>query len=159
MSEKNDLDILIPDNEIKLASGETIVIKPFSFAKLPKVVALINSIGVGIFTLMEAGKGVTVTNDDKAVSVEADNEGAEILEIDDLVISKANDFITAHFEEIVEILTIYCRRPKEFFLDENNGPDVEEVCQIILLIVGRHLSFFTKTLAPLMANISNKTTK
>lgn len=45
MSEKNDLDILIPDNEIKLANGETIVIKPFSFAKLPKVVALINSIG------------------------------------------------------------------------------------------------------------------
>lgn len=152
MSEKNDLDILIPDNEIKLASGETIVIKPFSFAKLPKVVALINSIGVGVFTLLEAQNGIQV-----GVVEQADETAT--LEIDDLVVNKVNDFIEAHFEEIVEVLAIYCRRPKEFFLDEEKGPDIEEASQIILTIIARHLDFFTKTLRPIVSGIRSKVVK
>lgn len=146
MAEKSELDILIPDSEITLASGEKIVIRPFSFAKLPKVVSLINSIGVGIFTLMEASKDVTLGD----VNQEA---GTVPLEVDDLAINKVNEFIESYFEEIVEVLTIYCRRPKEFFLDEDQGPDIEEVCQIILLIVERHLNFFMKTLRPILAQV------
>lgn len=152
MSEKNDLEILIPDSEIKLASGETIVIKPFSFAKLPKVVALINSIGVGVFTLLEAQNGIQV-----GVGEQAD--GTATLEIDDLVVNKVNDFIEAHFEEVVDILAIYCRRPREFFLDEEKGPDIEEACQIICTIIARHLDFFTKTLQPIVAGIRSKVVK
>ena len=152
MSEKNDLEILIPDSEIKLASGETIVIKPFSFAKLPKVVALINSIGVGVFTLLEAQNGIQVGAGEQA-------DGTATLEIDDLVVNKVNDFIEAHFEEVVEVLTIYCRRPKEFFLDEDKGPDIEEASQIILTIIARHLDFFTKTLRPIVAGIRSKVVK
>ncbi|WP_434132763.1 hypothetical protein KIAC18_000295 [Sporomusa sphaeroides] len=152
MSEKNDLDILIPDNEIKLANGETIVIKPFSFAKLPKVVALINSIGVGIFALLEAGNGIQVEAGEQA-------DGTATLEIDDLVVNKVNDFVETHFEEVVEVLAIYCRRPKEFFLDEDKGPDIEEACQIICTIIARHLDFFTKTLQPILAGIRSKAEK
>ncbi|HML33855.1 hypothetical protein [Sporomusa sphaeroides] len=152
MSEKNDLEILIPDSEIKLASGETIVIKPFSFAKLPKVVALINSIGVGIFALLEAGNGIQVEAGEQA-------DGTATLEIDDLVVNKVNDFVETHFEEVVEVLAIYCRRPKEFFLDEDKGPDIEEACQIICTIIARHLDFFTKTLRPIVAGIRSKVVK
>ncbi|MCM0759947.1 hypothetical protein M7775_15420 [Sporomusa sphaeroides DSM 2875] len=152
MSEKNDLEILIPDSEIKLASGETIVIKPFSFAKLPKVVALINSIGVGIFALLEAGNGIQVEAGEQA-------DGTATLEIDDLVVNKVNDFVETHFEEVVEVLAIYCRRPKEFFLDEDKGPDIEEACQIICTIIARHLDFFTKTLRPIVAGIRSKAEK
>jgi hypothetical protein len=144
-----ELEILIPDCDITLASGEVVVIKPFSFAKLPKVVALINSIGVGVFSLLEARNGLTASETDAAT-------GTASLEIDDLVINKVNEFIESHFEEVVEVLAIYCRRPKEFFLDEEKGPDIEEACQILLTIVERHLSFFTKTLRPIVARIKTK---
>jgi hypothetical protein len=143
-----DLDILLPEREITLASGEIVVITPFSFAKLPKVVSLLNSIGVGFFALLEARNGITAT--------EENPDGVATVEIDDLVISKVNDFIESHFDEVIEILAIYCRRPIEFFLDEEKGPDVEEACQIILTIVDRHLGFFTKTLRPLLTRIRSK---
>lgn len=152
MSEKNDLETLIPDSEIRLASGETIVIKPFSFAKLPKVVSLINSIGVGVFSLLEARNGIQIEVGEQA-------DGTATLEIDDLVVNKVNDFIEAHFEEVVDVLAIYCRRPKEFFLDEDKGPDIEEASQIILTIIARHLDFFTKTLRPIVAGIRSKVVK
>lgn len=147
---KNDIDILIPENEVKLASGVTVVISPFSFAKLPKVVSLINSIGVGLFLLWEAKAGLKVTNENA-------EEGTAGLEIEDLVINKVNDFIETHFEAVVELMSIYCRRPSDFFLDEDQGPNVEEAIQILLTIVARHLSFFTKTLQPIVASIKSKT--
>lgn len=146
---KNDLDILIPETNIKLLSGETVVIQPFSFAKLPRVVALLNSVGVGFFGLFDAAKSINVTSVDQQT-------GTAGLEIDDLVINKVNEFIESHFNEVVEILAIYCRRPKEFFTDENKGPNIEEACQIILTIVERHLGFFTKTLRPILESIRSK---
>ncbi|WP_371366299.1 hypothetical protein SRRS_07200 [Sporomusa rhizae] len=149
MSEKNDLDILIPDYDITLDSGEIVVIKPFSFAKLPKVVSLINSIGVGVFALLEARNGIQVEAGEQA-------DGMATLEIDDMVVNKVNEFIESHFDEVVDVLAIYCRQPKEFFLDEEKGPNVEEACQILLTIVERHLGFFTKTLRPIMARIKEK---
>jgi len=148
MSDK-DLDILIPDSNIPLVSGEKVEIKPFPFVKLPKVVALINSIGVGIFVLLEARNGL------KTGDVNSDS-GIAPLEIDDLVINKVNDFVESHFEEVVEIMAIYCRKPKEFLLDEDKGPNVEEACQILLTIVERHLGFFTKNLRPILARIRSK---
>jgi hypothetical protein len=144
-----DLETLIPDCDITLASGEVVVIKPFSFAKLPKVVSLINSIGVGVLSLAEAREGIQIEP-----GIQAD--GLPTLEIDDLVINKINSFIESHFEEVVEVLAIYCRRPKEFFMDEEKGPDIEEACQILLTIVERHLSFFTKNLRPIVARIKTK---
>lgn len=144
-----ELEVLIPDCNITLSSGEVVVIKPFSFAKLPKVVALINSVGVGVFALLEARNGIQVQPG-------IQDDGTATLEIDDLVINKVNEFIESHFEEVVEVLAIYCRRPKEFFLDEDKGPDVEEACQILLTIVERHLGFFTKTLRPILARIKAK---
>lgn len=146
---KNDLDILIPESTVNLVSGESVIIQPFSFAKLPRVVALLNSVGVGFFGLLEARNGVVVTEVDQ-------QSGTAGLEIDDLVINKVNDFIESHFEEVVEIMAIYCRRPKEFFLDEDKGPNVEEACQILLTIVDRHFSFFTKTLRPILESIRSK---
>ncbi len=144
-----DLDILIPDSDITLASGEVVVIKPFSFAKLPKVVTLINSIGVGVFSLLEARNGLTTSE----VNPE---EGTAKMEIDDLIVSKVNEFIEAHFDEVVEVMAIYCRQPKEFFLNEEKGPNVEEACQILLTIIERHLGFFTKTLRPILERIKAK---
>lgn len=152
MAEKNDLDVLIPDSEITLASGEKVVIKPFHFAKLPAVTKLINSIGVGIFMLLEARSSIQV---EPGIQV----DGTATLEIDDFAITKVNDFIESHFDEVVEVLAIYCRRPKEFFLDEEKGPDIEEACQIIFTIIERHLSFFTKTLRPILASIRSKVVK
>ena len=148
MSDK-DLQTLIPDESIKLSTGEEITIRPFPFAKLPKVVSLVNSIGVGIFSLLEAHGGIT------AGDVDAD-AGTATLEIDDLVVNKVNEFVTNHFEEVVELMGIYCNRPKEFFLDEDNGPNIEEACVIIFTIIERHLGFFTKTLQPILASIRSK---
>ncbi|TWH48554.1 hypothetical protein [Sporomusa sp. KB1] len=144
-----ELETLIPDCDITLASGETIVIKPFSFAKLPKVVSLINSIGVGVFVLLEARNGMQVAAGEQA-------DGTSTLEIDDLVVNKVNEFVESHFDEVVEVMAIYCRQPKEFFLDEKRGPNIEEACQIILTIVERHLGFFMKTLRPIPARIRAK---
>jgi hypothetical protein len=149
VSESKDLDILIPGNEIKLGSGESVIIQPFPFAKLPEVIALINSIGVGVFTFLEAGSGLKTGEENK-------EEGTATLEIDDLVIHKINNFIESHFDEVVEVLAIYCRRPKGFFLDEEIGPNIEEACQILLTIVERHLGFFMKTLRPIISRIRSK---
>lgn len=149
MSKNNDLEILLPENVIPLASSEKVEINPFPFVKLPKVVSLINSIGVGVFVLLEAKKGLTVSETNQET-------GTAGLDIEDVVINKVNEFITDHFDEVVEILAIYCRRPKEFFLDEEKGPNVEEACQIILSIVERHLGFFTKNLRPILARIRAK---
>lgn len=150
-----DLAILIPDSDITLASGETVVIKPFPFAKLPKVVALINSIGVGFFSLFDAGNTVKII-DKENILEETSADGTVKLEIDDMAIKRVNEFIENHFEEVVEVLAIYCRQPKEFFLDENKGPNVEEFCQILLTIWERHLGFFTKTLRPMLSRIKEK---
>ena len=76
-----------------------------------------------------------------------------------MVEKKENDFIEAHFEEVVDVLAIYCRRPREFFLDEEKGPDIEEACQIICTIIARHLDFFTKTLRPILAGIRSNAEK
>ncbi|VBB05569.1 Hypothetical protein LUCI_0779 [Lucifera butyrica] len=149
MSDK-DLEILIPDNPVTLASGEIVVIRPFPFAKLPRVIALINSIGVGIFSLLEARNGVTVGEVESIA-------GTATLEIDDLVVNKVNEFVTSHFDEVIEIMGIYCSRPKEFFLDEEKGPNIEEACVILFTIIERHLVFFTKTLRPILAQIRSKT--
>nr|WP_092074946.1 hypothetical protein [Dendrosporobacter quercicolus]NSL49572.1 hypothetical protein [Dendrosporobacter quercicolus DSM 1736]SDN23239.1 hypothetical protein SAMN04488502_11528 [Dendrosporobacter quercicolus] len=146
---KSDLEVLIPENEIKLASGETVVISPFSFAKLPKVVSLINSIGVGLFLLWEAKAGLKVTHENA-------EEGTADIEFDDLVINKVNEFMESHFDAVVEIMAIYCRRSSDFFLDEERGPNVEEAIQILFTIIARHLGFFTKTLQPIVASIKSK---
>lgn len=148
MSKKDDLDILLPANTIALVSGETVEINPFAFAKLPRVISLLNSIGVGFFVLFEARKGLLINQENP--------DGTVGLEVDDKVVNKVNEFIEAHFDEVVEVLSIYCRREKEFFLDVDKGPNVEEACQIILTIVERHLGFFTKTLQPILMKIRSK---
>ncbi len=148
MSKNNDLDTLLPESTISLDSGESVEIRPFSFAKLPRVISLLNSIGVGFFVLLEARKGIAVSQENA--------DGTAALEVDDMVVNKVSEFIEEHFDEVVEVLSIYCRRPKEFFLDEEKGPNVEEACQIILTIVERHLGFFTKTLRPILARIRAK---
>lgn len=144
-----ELDVLLPNENITLASGETVTVRPFSFAKLPKVISLINSIGVGIFVLLEAKNGIQIAPTEQG-------DGTAELEIDDLVINKVNDFVAEHFEEIVDLMGIYCGRPRDFFFNEEKGPNIEEACMIILTIIERHFGFFTKTLLPVLARMKGR---
>lgn len=141
MSKKDDLNILLPDHELTI-NGEEIVIRPFSFAKLPKVIALLSRIGVSIFELIKPENGLSI-----------DDTG---LVINDRLLEKLTGIVEEHFADVAELMSIYCNKPKEYFFDEENGPNGEDGFVLLLTIIERNYNFFTKRLRPILAQISLK---
>lgn len=146
MANKKDLEILVPDNEVVMSNGEVVVIRPFAFVQLPKVISLLNNIGSGVMELFSVRDNEENHEEEASIASQ---------EIKNTILTKLNSILSNHFDEVAEIMAIYCNKPKEFFLDEN-GPTFEEACEIILTIIERHYSFFTKRLQPIMERLQKK---
>ena len=138
---KNELDILLPESEIVI-NGETIVIRPFPFAKLPKVISLLSSIGVGLYELLKPESGLTFSGDN--------------IIINDTLLEKISVVIQDHFPEVCELMGIYTNKPKDFFLGEENGVNGEDGVIILLSIMERNYGFFTKRLSPTLTQLKTK---
>ncbi len=139
---ENELDILLPESEV-IINGEVIEIKPFPFAKLPKVIELLTKMGVGIYELFKNG-------------------GLNFTEAGDVIINQAfleniGKVIEDHFSEIVELMAIYTGKTSDFYnKNEFNG---EDGILILVQIIERNYDFFMKRLAPIIQRISAKAMK
>jgi hypothetical protein len=138
MSNIKDLENLLPDNEITV-NGEVITIRPFPFAKLPKVIALLSRLGVGIFELF---KNI--------------DSGGNLI-ISDTLFEKVGTIVEEHFADVGELMGIYCNKPIEYFTNEESGLNGEDGIFLLLAIIERNYSFFTKRLAPILNQLQDKT--
>lgn len=132
------MDVLVPESEITV-NGEVIVIRPFPFAKLPKVISLLSRLGVGIFELFK----------------NTDATGNPI--VNDALVEKAGTIVEEHFSDVGELMGIYCNKPIEYFTNEESGLNVEDGISLLLAIIERNHSFFTKRLAPILSQLQDKT--
>lgn len=137
MLKNKDLETLLPDNEITV-NGEIIVIRPFPFAKLPKVISILSRLGVGIFELF---KGAQVNGN---------------LVINDDLLEKMGAIAEDHFPDVGALMGIYCNKPTEYFTDEENGLNSEDGLMLLLTIIERNYNFFTKRLAPILEQLQTK---
>lgn len=141
MTKTNDLDILLPEGDIEI-NGEKIVIRPFSFAKLPRVISLLSNLGVGMLMLLKSENGLATNEQD--------------IIINDIWLEKFSEIVTEHFSDVVELISIYCNKPQEFFTDEKKGVNVEDALVLILTIIDRNYNFFIRRLCPVLTQISSK---
>ena len=137
MSDK-DLKTLIPDESIQISTGEEITIRPFPFAKLPKVVAALNRVGTAFFAVLTSAK------------IEGDN----LVFDDSTLFTAASSLIENHFEDVTELMACFCNKPAEWFRDEESGPNFEEGVLILIEIIRHNKDFFTKRLRQQVAQLT-----
>lgn len=143
MDNKTSLEILTQvGKEIKI-NGEVLKIEAFKLVALPKVSTALQNILADVLSLFEPDNGIQFEQGKAIV----------ISEKGWMLISGA---ITRNIDSIVEILSAYTRKPKEWFLDEETGIDVEETIVLIFAIVEKHYDFFTGRLAPILTGIKQK---
>ena len=140
-TEKNELDILLPESDITLGT-ETIVIKPFAFAKLPKIISILGSIGISVYELLKDENGIKFVDDN--------------LVINDTLLVKLSEVVQNSFPEICELMSIYTNKPKEYFLNEDQGLNGEDGIILLISIIERNYSFFIKRLSPSLTQLRAK---
>lgn len=137
MQKNKELETLLPEGEITV-NGEIITIRPFSFAKLPKVIDILSRLGVSIFQLFQ----------------QAEVNGN--LVINDALLEKISVIAETNFPDVAALMAIYCNKPIEYFTDEENGLNGEDGLVLLLTIIERNFNFFTKRLAPILEQLKNK---
>lgn len=140
-SKDNELDILLPESHIVI-NGEKIEIKPFLFPELPAIIKIFAKLGSSVFGMLQSDGLQFGENDNLLITPELLENVAEMVE--------------NNFPEIVEIISIYTRKPVEFYLDEKTGFNGEDGIILIAKIIERNYSFFTKRLASAIAEIKAK---
>lgn len=137
----NELDILLPESEVVI-KGEKIEIKPFPFAKLPKVITAISGMGAAIYKLF-ASNGLTFTEEGSVIINQAflENIGAVTEE---------------HFSDVVELIAVYTNKAASFYLDKEEGLNAEDGLMLLCGIIERNYDFFMKRLSPAIAKIKAK---
>lgn len=143
MSENKGLEILTQTGkEIKI-NGETLEIKAFKLAALPKITTALKSIMSDVLALLAPNNGIIF---EKGKEISIDEKGWALI----------NDAIIRNIDAIVTILSAYTRKPREWFLDEETGIDIEETVLLAFAILEKHFDFFTQRLAPLVEQIKIK---
>jgi len=143
MPKKNSLEILTQNGAEIIIKGETLEIKAFKLVDLPKFTLALQTIMSDVFALLEPGNGI-VFEKGKAISI--NQEGWDLI----------NQAIEKNIESLTTILAAYTRKPREWFLDEKVGIDIEEAILLIFAILENHYDFFTKRLAPIVNKIKAK---
>ncbi|MBP2638789.1 MAG: hypothetical protein H6Q72_4696 [Firmicutes bacterium] len=138
---KNELDVLLPESDV-VVNGETITIKPFLFAELPKMVKLLAKMGAGIYELFGA-------------------EGLKFSEQGNVIINQAlldniGTVIEDHFPEVVELIAIYTGKTPDFYTNEENGFNAEDGILLLAKIIERNYDFFMRRLASELTVIKAK---
>ena len=116
----NELDILLPEIEVTVA-GEVVEIRPFHFAKLPKVIALLTSFGTATFGLFNG------------TSLQFDENNN--VKIDQMFVETVGKVVEEHFPEVVELISVYTGKPTTFYLDEKNDFDYEQGILLVAKII------------------------
>jgi hypothetical protein len=142
--ETNELETLLPETEVTVA-GEVIEIRPFHFAKLPKVIELITSFGTAIFGLFNG------------TSLQFDENNN--VKIDQTFVKTVGKIVEEHFPEVVELISVYTGKPSTFYLDEKNDFDYEQGILLIARIVNKNIDFFTTRLSQVTKGIHAKIKK
>ena len=136
MSNDADLKVLLPDEEI-IIGGETMIIKPFPFGKLPKVIKHAGAI-IGVFSALPN----TVFDDAGALNLE--DPATMIILI---------EHIADGGDVLIEIACLGTGKPREWVeaLDPYDG------VYLLLKIWEVNKDFFTQRLAPLMQKYKKST--
>lgn len=134
MSEKNDMDTLLPFNEMELG-GEKINLRPFLFGKWPEVISkAANIVNIVLDAVRENGENAF------DVSLDIDN-----FRVSPAAFSLLLKLISEGGDNLYDILAISARQPREW-VDQLEGEDG------IKLLAGTfavNKDFFTNRVAPL----------
>ena len=142
----NELNVLLPETATEITvAGEVIEVRPFHFAKLPKIIELLTSLASAIYGLFK-GDGLKF------------DEGNNVI-IDQNFVDFVGKIIGEHFNEVVELISVYTGKPSSFYLDEKNDFDYEQGLLLLAKIIERNHSFFTKQLSQVIAKVQAKITK
>lgn len=146
MSKNRSLEILTQaGSEVKI-KGETLEIRPFTITALPKVTDALGKITQAVLTLLAPDNGIVF---ERGKDIEISVEGWQLIQ----------DTIANNIDSIATIMSAYTRKPKDWFLDEETGIDIEEALLLVFAIVERHYDFFTMRLAPTIEKLKEKAAK
>lgn len=143
MENSRSLEILTQAGVSLVINGETIEIKPVKLASLKKLTSALQGIAQGVLGLLASDSGI-VFEKGKEITISA--EGWQ----------RISAAIENNIENVVDIMSIYTRKPREWFLDPGAGVDIEDTIVLLLAILEHHYDFFMTRLAPLIKNIRVK---
>lgn len=144
MAENRSLEILTqagPKIEIK---GEMLEIKPVRLAVLADLTNALQGIAKDVLSLLAPDNGIVI---ERGKEIEINAEGWQLIQT----------AIANNIDSLATIMSIYTRRPKEWFLDEETGIDIEDAMVLLSAIVERHYDFFTMRLSPILGKLRTKT--
>lgn len=144
MAENRSLEILTqagPKIEIK---GEMLEIKPVRLAVLADLTNALQGIAKDVLSLLAPDNGIVI---ERGKEIEINAEGWQLIQT----------AIANNIDSLATIMSIYTRRPKEWFLDEETGIDIEDAMVLLIPIVERHYDFFTMRLSPILGKLRAKT--
>lgn len=125
---KNEIDILIPENEVRFGE-HAILVQPFPFYEFPKVTKLIAVLGVGI---VGALKNFATEGDEITINAEG--------------LQAISDLMQTNFKDLVELMACFTDKTADWLLEPKNGLDHESALLLLAKIVERNKRFFMKTL-------------
>lgn len=144
MAENRSLEVLTQaGTELKI-KGETLEVCPFTVGALPKVTQALGALTQAVLTLLAPNNGIVF---ERGKDIEISAEGWQLIQ----------DTIANNIDSVATIMSVYTRKPKEWFLDEETGIDIEEAVLLVIAIVERHYDFFTMRLSPMLEKIKEKT--
>lgn len=118
----NEMNTLFPGKEIQLNTGETIIIKPFTFGQLPKAIKIGQKIGGLLANMYQQGK----FEDQSQTS-------ANLM----LILSEGG-------EDLINLMSLGINKPRDWF-DQLQGDDGLNLTIAFLEV---NIDFFTKKMMP-----------
>ena len=127
-AKKSDIETIFPGKEVKIGS-ETVLVKPFKFGELPKVMKLMNKLSGPVMTAQSAGQAIDSTmlfglladGSEDLISLISSSSGLSVQTINQL-----------QPDEGIELLVA--------FIEVNGSFFVQKVLPLIKTIVEKHLT-------------------
>lgn len=137
MKNDNELKTLLPANPIQVGN-KVLTVQPFPFVRLPQVMGIIKNVGTDVFSLLAVAGGSKQAED-----------GSTESNVDASALTIAADVIANHFDDVANLMAIYCRvEPETLKADDFT---IEDAILVLATILTQHKSFFIQRLAPLTA--------
>lgn len=144
MAENRSLEILTQAGSKIEIKGEMLEIKPVRLAALADLTNALQGIAKDVLALLAPDNGIIF---ERGKEIEINAEGWQLIQT----------AIANNIDSLATIMSIYTRRPKEWFLDEETGIDIEDTMVLLIAIVERHYDFFMMRLSPILGKLRAKT--